>query len=267
MLASTYFAGFNMTKEIWGYVEMSGRLRYRAGLPILPQGECPVSYVWLPEALTYLGPSLPSVITGSTPWSALLGASAALCGFYTELLCAVCVTAGRNPVGTIWTVGLLVLSILAFKWSRAQVAPLHTARGGQAPQQATPDRKPSQRARKHARARQPPPPAWRLRLAVFFSRTILSGNAQITTCANLWAGGNGDFGSATAWTQPSGGCTAQETAISTANSLVTLTTREYLHMLTLVSVSGRNTRLQLSGPSARICWKSSIDSSMSPPMS
>ena len=63
VLASTYFAGFNMTKEIWGYVELSGRVRYQLGLPILPQGECPVSYVWLPEALTYLGPSLPAVLS------------------------------------------------------------------------------------------------------------------------------------------------------------------------------------------------------------
>ena len=121
MLASTYFAGFNMTKQIWGYVELSTKIRYNIGIPILPQGECPVSYTWLPVAIRALGAFLPAIVTSSAPWSIVHGVSAGLCGFYTELLCATAVTATRKPYAAVSTIAVLLVTILV--WRRARSGP------------------------------------------------------------------------------------------------------------------------------------------------
>ena len=55
-------------------------------------------------------------------WSAMHCLSAALCGFYTELLCAAVVTAGRKPWAALWTLAMLLLPCVLWRPLRRRLA-------------------------------------------------------------------------------------------------------------------------------------------------
>ena len=71
------------------------------------------SYTWLPDTIHVLSDALPVSVTASAAWSAMHGLSAALCGFYTELLCAAGSKAARNPAAAVCTILLLLAPLLA----------------------------------------------------------------------------------------------------------------------------------------------------------
>ena len=74
-----------------GYIS----LRYKLGLPIVPEGDAPVTLFWLLDALTAVG--VPDAVQSSLFWPLIAGSVVA-----TELVSAVAVAAAKTvPAGVL----------------------------------------------------------------------------------------------------------------------------------------------------------------------
>ena len=78
-------------------------LRYKLGLPIVPEGDAPVTLFWLLDALKAVG--VPDAVQSAVFWPLVAGTVVA-----TELACAASVAATKVPLGA-----ALLAAPLAFK--------------------------------------------------------------------------------------------------------------------------------------------------------